>query len=195
METDFPAAHSMDASWYAVDGQGNVALFHTGAGGAVPNDAYSPDNAEYAEEMGLDPGDFLAPEQLPKEGQLFVFETGEFDEALTDRYHRKKKPKKPMHIDELPPEVREILGDVRFDTLDFNKDPIIQPVELMECGTWDPAYLTSDGKTVKPVPGREKEYAEFYKSNLVDLQSDNLTVEEPKRKKRSTDPKKKTAGS
>ena len=43
MEPDFPAAHSMDSSWYAIDKNGHVALFDTGAGGAIPNGAYSPD--------------------------------------------------------------------------------------------------------------------------------------------------------
>ncbi|SRR5579885_2538181 len=57
MDADFPAAHSMDASWYAIDKNGHVALFITGAGGAMPNGAYSPEGAEmmaeYAEEEVL----------------------------------------------------------------------------------------------------------------------------------------------
>src|SRR5438132_658813 len=39
MEPDYPAAHSMDTTWYAVDGQGRVGMFFSGANGAVPVDA------------------------------------------------------------------------------------------------------------------------------------------------------------
>ncbi len=36
MSADFPAAHSMDTEWFAVDDQGQVALFYSGEAGAVP---------------------------------------------------------------------------------------------------------------------------------------------------------------
>ncbi len=36
---DFPAAHSMDTTWYAVDADGVVAVFDSGEAGAVPNAA------------------------------------------------------------------------------------------------------------------------------------------------------------
>lgn len=39
MNEDFPAAHSMDTTWFAVDRDGNVGRFETGEDGAVPNDA------------------------------------------------------------------------------------------------------------------------------------------------------------
>jgi len=34
---DYPAAHSMDTDWFAVDASGNLAMFDSGEGGAVPN--------------------------------------------------------------------------------------------------------------------------------------------------------------
>jgi hypothetical protein len=37
---DFPAAHSMDTTWFAVDRDGRVAAFDSGEAGAVPVDAY-----------------------------------------------------------------------------------------------------------------------------------------------------------
>lgn len=43
--TDFPAAHSMDTAWFAIDNDGNVALFETGESGCVPEDAYCGDDA------------------------------------------------------------------------------------------------------------------------------------------------------
>jgi len=39
--TDYPAAHSMDTSWFAIDDEGRVARFESGEDGAVPNNAAS----------------------------------------------------------------------------------------------------------------------------------------------------------
>jgi hypothetical protein len=38
--SDYPAAHSMDTMWFAVDTDGNVAVFDSGEAGAVPVDGY-----------------------------------------------------------------------------------------------------------------------------------------------------------
>ena len=37
---DFPAAHSMDTTWFAVDREGRVAVFDSGEAGAVPTEGY-----------------------------------------------------------------------------------------------------------------------------------------------------------
>ena len=37
MESDFPAAHSMDTIWFAVDAVGHVGMFDSGETGPVPN--------------------------------------------------------------------------------------------------------------------------------------------------------------
>ena len=34
--SDFPAAHSMDTTWFAVDAEGHIGMFNSGEGGAVP---------------------------------------------------------------------------------------------------------------------------------------------------------------
>jgi hypothetical protein len=36
--SDYPAAHSMDTTWYAMDADGHVAELISGANGAVPVD-------------------------------------------------------------------------------------------------------------------------------------------------------------
>jgi hypothetical protein len=178
----------MDSSWYAVDKNGHVALFITGAGGAVPNNAFSPEGAEELEdldpetleELGLTdttPTDIDAGE-LPARKHLFVYQTGEMDECLADRYERTQVPKKPLHVDQLAPQVRQAINGVRFETLDFSQTKVFQPVELTECATWDPAYLSGDGKTVRPVPGREGEYPEFYEEYGQEF-GDGVTVEGP----------------
>lgn len=38
-DEDFPAAHSMDTTWFAVDAKGRLGVFDTGEGGAAPMDA------------------------------------------------------------------------------------------------------------------------------------------------------------
>jgi hypothetical protein len=45
---DFPAAHSMDTMWFAVDADGHVAAFDTGEGGAVPEIAFADNPYELA---------------------------------------------------------------------------------------------------------------------------------------------------
>src|SRR5215470_3696098 len=40
-DTDFPAAHSMDATWFAVDRDGHVGVFDSGEPGAVPTEVDS----------------------------------------------------------------------------------------------------------------------------------------------------------
>jgi hypothetical protein len=52
---DYPAAHSMDTMWFAVDRDGNVAAFDSAEGGAVPNEALSEhemDVLEVVAELG-----------------------------------------------------------------------------------------------------------------------------------------------
>ena len=46
---DYPAAHSMDTMWFAVDADGHVAAFDTGEGGGVPEIAYVDDAYELAD--------------------------------------------------------------------------------------------------------------------------------------------------
>jgi hypothetical protein len=45
MDADFPAAHSMDTYWFAVDKDGRVACFSSGEAGAVPVQAMAGDDA------------------------------------------------------------------------------------------------------------------------------------------------------
>src|SRR6185437_8382090 len=45
MQADYPAAHSMDTCFFAIDRDGHVACFDTGEAGAVPVQALSGDSA------------------------------------------------------------------------------------------------------------------------------------------------------
>jgi hypothetical protein len=64
MDADFPAAHSMDTAFFAVDRDGHVALFDTGEAGAVPTEApcveYDADASElYAHLESLPPTEMM----------------------------------------------------------------------------------------------------------------------------------------
>jgi hypothetical protein len=72
---------------------------------------------------------------LPSVEHLFVYATGPMDEALAERYHRKRVPDEPTHLDQQPPRARAAIGAVRFVSLDFAKTEVIQPIELTKCGT------------------------------------------------------------
>jgi hypothetical protein len=48
---DYPAAHSMDTMWFAVDRDGNVAAFDSAEGGAVPNSALSEHEMDVLEAL------------------------------------------------------------------------------------------------------------------------------------------------
>ncbi len=269
MEADFPAAHSMDTTWFAVDRDGHIALFETGESGAVPSCAFGGDEAyalierlvgllprcqaafdlagrrtpglgmegdehqaagtgmDYPVLMflkSLDPvkealasgqavqvpgGDRLAVtfQHLPADlsrrlheagaclGCFFQFgrtDEGTFDPAgrglfeythLTENwisgpYGRVARPLKPLHVDQLPPDVRELVKRMRFDKLSFAEAAHVQPVEHTECVSWEAAWLDGTGKKVRPMPGREEDYADAV-SELDDLADEGIDFEPP----------------
>ena len=50
MNEDFPAAHSMDTQWFAIDADGFVAMFDSGEPGAVPRSAPSSNSGARVDE-------------------------------------------------------------------------------------------------------------------------------------------------
>lgn len=251
-QTDYPAAHSMDAHWFAVDEQGHVAVFHSGESGAVPAGMHSLDQYQFGEELArllprVEVIHDLRGRQLPSphqpDGTEHIFFDAEwpvimFLDALdpvredidagravaarateghavlwrtlsaatrtrlheakvcrgcayawyefTDEspihvmgkygffeyrtpmgnwiatpYGRQTIPAAPLHIDQLPPEVRQRLKLKRF-ALRFSDTPRIQPAEHGPCESWESAYLDATGRNIRPVPGNESRYAEFY---------------------------------
>src|SRR5262245_29247278 len=53
MEADYPAAHSQDTWWFAVDRDGHVACFHSSEAGAVPHAADFDDPRQVVEHLAL----------------------------------------------------------------------------------------------------------------------------------------------
>jgi hypothetical protein len=190
MDHDFPAAHSMDTAWYAVDRVGQVAVFHTGESGAAPNAAFC-DSAmdmledmpeEALEEMGLTNVD---PEQLEKAVQslqkatasLFVYDHT-CENWIAGPYKCSKQPKTPLHVDQLDPDARALVAKLQFKDLEFGKAAQIQPIEHTECASWEPGYLSEDGRNIRPVPGMEDQYAERYEE-LLDEGHEGIQIEPP----------------
>lgn len=64
---DFPAAHSMDTEWFAVDANGNLAIFDSGEGGAVPES-----NRKVWEEVRLYEFDSLLLEMAKGNDRRFI---------------------------------------------------------------------------------------------------------------------------
>jgi hypothetical protein len=182
MDADFPAAHSMDTAWYAVDKDGYVAYFESGEGGAVPRAATQLDPEDlfaklgrpYDPEVDDDWNDVLA------ELGFFVYSTAdEMDQILGELYVRDEVPERPMHLDQLPPAVRAAVGAMCFEEIDFANTETFQPIEHTECETVYSAYLASDAKTVRPVPGLEEHYARYFDEYVRDISGSGLKLEEP----------------
>jgi hypothetical protein len=277
MEADFPAAHSMNVDWFAVDREGHVALFCSGSAGAVPRQADSDAGRERAAVQELtrllehSPGAGVAvhdlagrtrPGPLGEQGRhhwmvrygkdaenillflesldpvreevaqgravqlhatrgvavfsrrlpgpllqqlhktglclgcfthyvaeheeddpeaaaarlgLFLY-THPWGDAPAGPYGRAEQPQQAIHVDQLPPELRQLALRVRFEDLSFPRAPHIQPLEFTDCDTMGGAWLSQDGKTIRPVPGNDGDYRdeyEYYRNNP------DLVVEPP----------------
>jgi hypothetical protein len=263
MQPDYPAAHSMDTCFFAVDRDGHVACFDTGEAGAVPVQALSgPSDAVYRQLAALPrvdvlydpqghslPGDSVARNtheglhlrppflmflaildpvreeiaagravQVPASAGVSVvfrelnellvkslhdsgaclgchwhfdredeeeeygvqdwttrglFTYGHLTENwISGPYGRERQPSRPIHVDELPPNVRQAIKAMRFDSLCFADTPHIQPVEHAACESWEAAYVDARYTTIRPIPGKESEYPgayEFYARNHTEL--------------------------
>ncbi len=249
MELDYPAAHSMDTRWYAIDRDGHVASFYSGEAGAVPMAATVIENEYHMLEqlrelvpvgsVLFDPagrcqpgredaiprawtGDYpvllflsslqpatadlesgravevaategkavllssLSEEELNRyhalpefrgSHNLFFIQGGRPHELaqhglyeynhLTENwisgpYGREAVPAQPLHIDQLPPALRQTLARFRLDKIRFADTLYFQPVEHTECISWESGYLDVDCKRIRPIPGREEEYGETF---------------------------------
>ncbi len=87
------------------------------------------------------------------------------DEFLLDRYRRLVVPEDPLHINQLPPDLRSKCRTIRFVKATFAGNEHLQPLDDHPCTMWNPdgaiAYLAADRATVRPTPGHEDEFADF----------------------------------
>ena len=162
---DYPAAHSMDTSWYAVDAAGHVAVFHSRENGHAPvgaEDAYHLETLVQAAHPSPGPDDYEADEPLAERFGFFLYDYGESFDPI-DVYERRVVPPRPVHVDQLPPEVRDGCKRLRLPVT-FAAAERVQPLDYSECSYWyeeeRAGYVAADGVTVRPLPGREAKFVE-----------------------------------
>jgi hypothetical protein len=172
MQPDYPAAHSMDSVWFAVDADGHVAAFTTGEDGHIPSEGNGGYGWEVLKEMGTltnrpPDDDDDTDTQCTKLG-LFLYDFDDFGSDPIPPYDRYAVPEQPLHVDQLPPELRKRVRQAAFPGVCFHKAECIQPYETYrECDGYRTddlhGYLCADGKTVKPIPGAERYFWEWVK--------------------------------
>lgn len=168
MTPDYPAAHSMDTQWFAVDQDGHVALFNSSEHGAVPRDAAGlyEDNEPLQTALQAfffagreeDPLDLFFDDDEWARAGLFVYEPrpGWFSQP----YERQREPEVPLHIDQLPPELRDAFRGVVLPVR-FSDTPTIQPCDYVPGDAWGAIVVGADGHTARPVsPDRIDQYIE-----------------------------------
>jgi hypothetical protein len=95
--------------------------------------------------------------------------------ALAFPYERQSIPTRTVHVDKLPPDVRRVVKQVVLKVR-YSDTPYLQPPEHLPCDAYGPAYVDVTGTEVRPVPGKEKEYAEEY-DELVENYKDRYKVQ------------------
>ncbi len=176
MAEDYPAAHSADTHWFAVDRDGCVARFWSDEDGAIPSDAFTDwDCALQNWLLQHRPARDVPPDDtgLACHG---CFEYSHVPHGIAGPYALDSSPEQPLHIDELPPHLRKLVAGVRFD-LRFVETPDLQPAEHAECQAWGAAYLDVTGKHIRPIRGKEQEYGQIYAYLVED--NEGVQVEQP----------------
>jgi len=59
------------------------------------------------------------------------------------------RPRHPLKLGQLPPEVASVAEWVVFEGLCFADHPLLQPADHVPCATWGAPYLSADGRTVR----------------------------------------------
>lgn len=165
---DWPAAHSMDTVWYAVDGKGAVAFFDSGSPGPVPKSATRREHGDLPRLVRIlggecDDEDFDMEEAFAEAARrgVFGYQVISWECDFVDTYERVAAPKKPLHVDELPPKLRKNAVKCTLPTVDFAKETELQILGLVTCDLyWDEAVgcFAPGHKEVRPIPGKEAEY-------------------------------------
>ena len=165
---DYPAAHSMDTVWFAVDAAGHVAAFYTGENGSCPEGAKELDLMLDLYRRTVGPADaedidtFATVQALGV--YVYEYENDRPAEGLVERYRRTVAAAPRLHADQLPPDLRQEWKRYRFPGVLFPEAEYLQPFEFFECYAHDvdaEGYLSADGTVVRPVRGREHAWDGF----------------------------------
>lgn len=92
---------------------------------------------------------------------LFAYQAHDARFNLPEPYGRMLVPDAPMRVDDLPASLRDVLAKRAHLPLSFAEAWYVQPAEHVPCATWESrVYLSSDGCTLRPLPGFEAEFAD-----------------------------------
>jgi len=165
-DINYPAAHSMDTLWYAVDDAGHVAALFTEENGFIPMAMGRASLFEELQRQILGPDDDSFWTWAAHKMGVFLYRYNDAagSEGPADLYHRDMVAARPLHVDQLPPDLRAEWKRVRFAGIRFTAAATLQPYEFFACHSPYAApagYVASDGVTVRPIPGREAEWAGF----------------------------------
>lgn len=174
MAHDYPAAHSMDSTWFAVDEDGEVAFFDTWEGGTMPEAGGFPLGGNSGGgALGLEPEELamallqLRAETDPKLAALLPASAEalgeaadyEFEVLLTllgvhtyvpeedygaRPYVRLHEVARALRLDELPVGIRERFVDAKLPVR-FRSDLRIAPGEHVSIGSWGSTWTDLAG--------------------------------------------------
>ncbi len=118
------------------------------------------------------PSDIDVPTVTPAEVGLFHY-SHPMENWIALPYGRVSVPSIALHLDQLPPDHRALVGAMRFDRLRFAETAHIQPCEWDEVGCWQAAYMSADGQHIREI---EQDLADLDIS-YEELYTDLLTRE------------------
>jgi len=173
-DADYPAAHSMDTTWFAVDEEGHVAAFVTGESGAMPiagygNDAMAMDVGALEEMIAALPKvevtfdssvkpeeDYILEHEFSEKG-VFVYDQSDWDNGIAGPYQKRVIPTAPISVSQLP--ANFVAGAVRFkgSFIDAEK---IQPVQHWPSEAWGNDFVDELEKNIYPIPKANNDGAE-----------------------------------
>lgn len=176
-EEDYPAAHSMDTTWFAVDKDGSVAMFRSEETGAVPC-AHARDQtsgreflAHIAKSRGqVLPRDFSRHNMADLLG-IYVYSCGmdnyptgdneeleeeEYREDVINPYELEAKPGTPLAVSDLPEFLQDEARHAMSYDGSFKDSPWLQPALQVPCQSWAEGFdevtaIDVDG-SLKKVP-------------------------------------------
>jgi len=163
---DYPAAHSMDTWWFAVDERGAVAVFDTNENGPVPGDGdRRPTWGAVESVLGSGPRGMRLEDWYASRG-ITYYEYSDDYGGLVRLYERLGVPTAPLlHVDELPLALARQSRSVCFVGARFDRALSLQPIEFFDCQLYSEgyqvAYVAGAGVTVRPFPDSRDEFAEF----------------------------------
>jgi hypothetical protein len=95
-------------------------------------------------------------------------------------YERLAQPRRLLHIDQLPPALRQQIAQVRYRSLCFADTPSVLPLAHHAVLAYWPAYLDAATRTIRPVPGHERGYADVYEKIREEARRMGWDIDKPR---------------